>query len=413
MSSVKQERCEKWNNTFLKCLRFVKCTALSVAMESLAILGLVSNVCQFVEQGWKIILLSKEIYESSDGSTRAVANLRLLLEDLRTTTDEVKLLPASSLSPDEKALQFYLEECQNIASQLTVLIGKLTAQAGTKSRTLESMRVAFQSVAKKGEIEKMKSQLLDLDRRVRIRLRKILDKSSTDGQERRYSSVVARLDRLDENYVRMDAVLSARFENLRRSLSDQIIARSLSAAGLASLLDQFREEMRQADLHQTILGSLRFHEIRQRLSDIDPAFRKTLGWMFEPERTSYLDWLRSDQPLYWISGLAGSGKSTIMKYIWEHSKTVAALREQNGGTYVTTASFFFWNQGTKMQKSQRGLLQSLLFQILRLDASLTAKLCIGRDGRDDWTVQELLDTFDKLRGCIHVRQVLFLHRRAG
>lgn len=55
-----------------------------------------------------------------------------------------------------------------------------------------------------------------------------------------------------------------------------------------------------------------------------------------------------------------------MRFISEHSRTMEILREW-AGKDVIVAKFFFWNAGnagTTMEKSQRGLLQSLLFQVM-------------------------------------------------
>jgi hypothetical protein len=53
-----------------------------------------------------------------------------------------------------------------------------------------------------------------------------------------------------------------------------------------------------------------------------------------------------------------------MKFVSDHPKTKEALRAWAGGEALHTASFYFWNQGFELQKSQKGLLRTLLFQIL-------------------------------------------------
>jgi len=51
-----------------------------------------------------------------------------------------------------------------------------------------------------------------------------------------------------------------------------------------------------------------------------------------------------------------------MKYLHEGSRTKKLLSKWAGNTPLITAGFFFWYQGTTEQKSQNGLLQSLLYQ---------------------------------------------------
>jgi hypothetical protein len=65
-----------------------------------------------------------------------------------------------------------------------------------------------------------------------------------------------------------------------------------------------------------------------------------------------------------MGGKAGSGKSTLMKYVHADKRTREALRTWAGERKLVTASFFFWNIGSALQKSHKGLLRSLLFDVL-------------------------------------------------
>lgn len=52
-----------------------------------------------------------------------------------------------------------------------------------------------------------------------------------------------------------------------------------------------------------------------------------------------------------------------MKYLYDEPRTRRLLEVWAKGSQLCIASFFFWNSGTRDQKSQAGLLRSLLFQI--------------------------------------------------
>lgn len=75
-----------------------------------------------------------------------------------------------------------------------------------------------------------------------------------------------------------------------------------------------------------------------------------------------------------LTKLAGSGKSTLMKYLCSHPKTKELLEYWAGETPLTMASFFFWYLGTELQKSQEGLSRALLYKILDSDRSLIPEL---------------------------------------
>ncbi|KAM0193840.1 hypothetical protein ACHAPI_007501 [Fusarium lateritium] len=83
---------------------------------------------------------------------------------------------------------------------------------------------------------------------------------------------------------------------------------------------------------------------------------------------SFEDWLTSDQPIYWVSGKPGSGKSTLIKFLLKHPKTIQYLRKWNQDTALL--SYLFWKPGTPMQQSFKGFLCSLLFQLLSKDIGL-------------------------------------------
>ena len=77
-----------------------------------------------------------------------------------------------------------------------------------------------------------------------------------------------------------------------------------------------------------------------------------------------MHWLESGHGTYWISGKAGSGKSTLMNLICQDPRTNAALKVWSGSSEVLLPKFFFWNAGTELQKSSRGLLRSIIYQIM-------------------------------------------------
>jgi hypothetical protein len=107
---------------------------------------------------------------------------------------------------------------------------------------------------------------------------------------------------------------------------------------------------------------------------------------------SFTDWLVSDKPCYWISGNPGSGKSTLMRYLLENHKTSKYLKKWRKVTVIL--SHFFWKPGTRMQQSFKGLLCSLLWDLLckNPDAVQIAHDMSKKSQRlstADWSQQEL------------------------
>lgn len=135
---------------------------------------------------------------------------------------------------------------------------------------------------------------------------------------------------------------------------------------------------------QRLLSSLGLgsEKMNDRAERIKSAFPETFKWLLnndcedvqdgkEKPQISFRHWLSSaDERVFWIAGLPASGKSTLMKFITTHPSLSQRLQEWSGGNEVHVAKFYFWNPGSRAQKSRVGLLQSLLYQLLRIGRNL-------------------------------------------
>lgn len=114
--------------------------------------------------------------------------------------------------------------------------------------------------------------------------------------------------------------------------------------------------------------------------------------------------MASGTGLYWITGKAGSGKSTLMKFLYNDPRTSEHLRSWASPLPLVTAAFFFWNSGSEMQMSQSGLLRTLLCRALQQCRSLIPRVfperweaysCIG-DDTNPWAWSELVRALELL-----------------
>ena len=119
-----------------------------------------------------------------------------------------------------------------------------------------------------------------------------------------------------------------------------------------------------------ISNALYFRRITDREFSISEAHKKTFEWIFTDQEmgtarwNSFSIWLKSGSGCFWVNGKAGSGKSTLLKYLHTANETSALLRQWAGSSSLITASYFFWYAGTSLQRSQEGLLRSLLLATL-------------------------------------------------
>jgi hypothetical protein len=162
-----------------------------------------------------------------------------------------------------------------------------------------------------------------------------------------------------------------------------------------------------------ILRTLRFKTIKSREAIIKDAHTSTFEWLYDGpdtevgQQTQFLDWLQRGNGIYWVSGKAGSGKSTLMKYLFHDTRIRHYLQIWAGEANFVLAGYFFWSGGNLMQKSQIGLLQSILYQILKQCPDLARRICPLRwirvnqhkqdlDDFDPWTLEELTETLGRL-----------------
>jgi len=81
-------------------------------------------------------------------------------------------------------------------------------------------------------------------------------------------------------------------------------------------------------------------------------------------KVPFIKWLRSGSGIFHIEGKAGSGKSTLMKFILKNPRTMESLESWAGEKQLVFGQFFFWKPGTQLQRSLKGLTRALLYSIL-------------------------------------------------
>ncbi|KAH9216439.1 hypothetical protein DL95DRAFT_387779, partial [Leptodontidium sp. 2 PMI_412] len=125
----------------------------------------------------------------------------------------------------------------------------------------------------------------------------------------------------------------------------------------------------QARQLQECLESLSFPEMTHRRKSANRAFPGTCSWI--QSHTLFQRWLEQQCGLLWINGNPGSGKSTIMAFLFEEMVRASTEREQTvepsppvDDRSILVLSFFFHGRGSPLEKTQTGMFRSLLHQIL-------------------------------------------------
>ena len=136
--------------------------------------------------------------------------------------------------------------------------------------------------------------------------------------------------------------------------------------------DPSLDDSRRERAEDAIITSLWYPCMRDREVSICDAHAKTFNWLFHDPAAagkrwdSFVDFLEGSAGLYWITGKPGSGKSTLMKYLQNDPRTKQHLGALAAGRELLDASFyFFYNGKSDLQKSEQGMLVSLLHSLLK------------------------------------------------
>lgn len=148
-----------------------------------------------------------------------------------------------------------------------------------------------------------------------------------------------------------------------------------------------------------------FHAMIARQSEIPAAYAGTFQWMLmDDDPQSFVPWLLSGCGIYWIVAKEGSGKSTLVKYLFEHPTTEEKLRIWSKTSKLVTGVHYFSLSLGDVYNSQRGMLQNILTQVLYQCPDLGVQICTchiqvseGLPELGLWSLTELREAFRRLK----------------
>jgi hypothetical protein len=121
-----------------------------------------------------------------------------------------------------------------------------------------------------------------------------------------------------------------------------------------------------------LIDALAFEGMSYRLMTTSTACADTCTWFLRThEYTSWQDPARrgSHHGTLWIKGKAGTGKSTLMRYVHDHTQ-----KHRRNGKII--AFFFHGRSSESLLKSTEGMYRSLLYQLY--DQIPLLKVAVGR-----------------------------------
>ncbi|CAO2649639.1 Nn.00g070240.m01.CDS01 [Neocucurbitaria sp. VM-36] len=326
-------------------------------MEPLTALGAASNVIQLVDFSTRLLSRGHKLYNSADGRIEehavldnAAQNLSELCSDLSNS-----IVTYKHGSTADKQLIALQEESVAVTQRLREALAAARLKPG--HRKWQSIYQAVRSVYSDQEISKLATQLDNIRKQIDtvllVHLRQALNKPS---------SVQSTSVEADQRHAEL--LNAIREHNWQATRTDHVEDFSKQLRSHAAMDHETR-------FRKLILARLYFPRMPDRFETIPNAYSNTFRWIFDDQEESaneptpwdsFTNWLQQDDSsIYWITGKPGSGKSTLMKYIYDHGSLPTLLSAWAVQKDLAKAGFYFWNSGSVNQMSRLGCFQTLLY----------------------------------------------------
>ncbi|KAI0856249.1 hypothetical protein F4860DRAFT_493801 [Xylaria cubensis] len=411
-------------------------------MNPLDAISLAAAVVQFTDFGVRLLSETVQVYKSVSGMASQTVELKTIEDDLRQLSHSIQEKSAQLADPikppreSEKNLLRLCRTCQELSTELATAVSRLrTHSSGRINLAVESFGVAVRKFKSRDDITDLRSRVFEVRQQMMLAMTVFLwEESKSRGDDldqlsRRQVDMINTLTRIDDTTRNLNQTLimflqgSIPIDLRQREIIETIWSPSWSLEQPIQDIDREDVEFLTDDSNtnndaacsKAILQSLFLEDLRYREGAIPEAYESTFKWLLESPRSDihgqplwsdFPTWLRSsDSDIYWVTGKPGSGKSTLMKFITSHDMLQNLLVQWSKPKPFIVARFYFWNAGTTVQRTQEGLLRTLLHQCLRQHPQLIRKACPRRwalfkvfglkakTAVPPWALEELLESF--------------------
>ncbi|KAM7212958.1 hypothetical protein V8F06_011662 [Rhypophila decipiens] len=382
--------------------------------EAFALAASVIGVLGFTFQLWTE---TAEIRKS--GSTIDTADCARNAADLQKLCDQVKSLQDAESDLAEAArIKQIAAEIRVVAEELAIRLAKCELPADQKGlrRYRDVISVLWHGMRMDADSQMRRLSTLrdELQSELLVSMSKKVDLGAL-----RQTSWFEALDNDVKQHA--DAILQEQ-ERIRQAIDGLNVSAERRHIEVLQRLDHLpvcspgssgysNTEARKKDRIRELCDRLWFDAIPRRHHAIDVAHHKTFEWIFTGQEkttasnTTFLEWMDSGQGLYWVSGRAGTGKSSLMKFLEDDPRTKPTFMEWAGKCRLVLATFYFWNSEAANEdrlKSLSGLYRGILYSLIKQEARFAELMFPNHfiDGRS-WeknfpTVPDMDEAFERL-----------------
>lgn len=315
-------------------------------------IGLVISICELSAQLYKF-------YKDAKGRDDDISALRLQLLGLQEKSMLVRLaLRRDGLqSEDQSQAERAVERCESEVKRMKERVDKLPDKSPVEGKPMTKAKLFFKGVFQNAKWPFQKSTIMAFSDDIRM-CHSNLDDAIKLLQLNVSIRTIEELRALDDNVTRHMITSEAALADLKSGIE----------AGLQQVLQQLakqRQELsRQAEI---ISNTITDEEVKKLL--LDPDFQRRQGEipvtndktydLFRddvqdyPQAAGLSKFLQTGTGIFWISGQAATGKSTLMKHLSNPKRRNSEdLWVWDGYKDCTIACHFCWIAGSDNQKSQ-------------------------------------------------------------
>ncbi|VUC22897.1 unnamed protein product [Clonostachys rosea] len=416
-------------------------------MSGFEVLGLACNIFQTLSFAHETAKICIDLYrgqKSPDADIQEMA--RSMAETAKKVTDMcrnnkaldkdiAKITSGCQNCVLDKEIAHIAKTCTDIASQLESEVGKITSLE-TSGNLLLTLKARSKSLWKKTKLEDLNKSLGSCRAQMQTLLITQIWVTIKDNNLTRDPNFANRgadvrdfISNLENGHTKVEDLLKRHAASTQAHITDEFGRAKQDIKAHNEDLWQTREkEARKKAKYERLRKSFEFSDMNSRRNAILDPRDATFGRIFQSYRNtinrvgssdtraidavwqSFVDWLRSDEPMFWIQGKPGAGKSTLMKYIIEHEETQELLNQWCPKTLIL--SHYFWKIGSAMESNLLGLYCALIHQLMDENELMMARIlnefpyATKKTFVNDWSAHELGDVLNYILGSRANRQPL-------
>ncbi|KAK3328565.1 hypothetical protein B0T19DRAFT_424926 [Cercophora scortea] len=350
-------------------------------MDPISALSLFANIAQTVEVAIKTGQTLVDLYKSSSGFTKETQPLLTATSTLKDSIAALQDANGQLVAPSSSAVSHssgwthalkVAAGCNNSIQKIEALLDKCKVKK--KGSVLAAASAMVQSSRHMSKIAQLQKEM----------------EASSEGLKMAISvatcAEVASVKQLLTRSGHQQAQTTKDLDTMGKQVQSSLDMTTLLVEITQCL--KVSEEALKSMNQDAIRRALRPASADSRFEEISEAESKTFSWIFEailpshdePDESkptaNFPNWLRHGSGVFHIAGKPGSGKSTLFKFLTQHESTKALLDEwaKGAGKSLIVSKFFFWKMGLVEQRTLKGMVRGLLYDVLRSSPALAERL---------------------------------------